>query len=112
MIKTAIDQEWGHFQYIIVVQHYAFLDGDADGAGKYSYFYQIFDNAGIDLALSSDTHAYSRSKTLFNDLLPDVEPKAIRSAWISETLTLPEVCPKLAESAYRALIEIEPEVAP
>lgn len=67
LIKTAIDQEWGHFRYIIVVQHYAFLDGDADGAGKYSYFYQVFDNAGIDLALSSDTHAYSRSKTLFND---------------------------------------------
>ena len=67
MIKTAIDKEWGHFQYIIVVQHYAFLDGDADGAGKYSYFYQVFDNAGIDLALSSDTHAYSRSKTLYND---------------------------------------------
>ena len=67
MIKTAIDKMWGHFQYIIVVQHYAFLNGDADGTGKYSYFYQVFDNAGIDLALSSDTHAYSRSKTLYND---------------------------------------------
>ena len=67
MVKTAIDKAWGLFQYIIVVQHYAFLNGDADGAGKYSYFYQVFDNAGIDLALSSDTHAYSRSKTLFND---------------------------------------------
>ena len=48
-------------------RYIAFLDGDADGTGKYSYWYQAFDNVGIDLALSSDTHAYSRSKTLFND---------------------------------------------
>ena len=67
LIKTAIDETWGKFTYVIVVQHYAFLDGDADGSGKYSYWYQVFDNVGIDLALSSDTHAYSRSRTLFND---------------------------------------------
>ena len=67
LIKTAISEAWGDFTYIIVAQHYAFLDGDADGTGKYSYWYQAFDNVGIDLALSSDTHAYSRSKTLFND---------------------------------------------
>lgn len=68
LIKTAISDAWGYFSYIIVVQHYAFLDGDTDGTGKYSYWYQGFDNAGIDLALSSDTHAYSRSKILFSDV--------------------------------------------
>lgn len=68
LIKTAISEAWENdFTYIIVAQHYAFLDGDDDGTGKYSYWYQAFDNTGIDLALSSDTHAYSRSKTLFND---------------------------------------------
>ncbi|MBR1583348.1 MAG: hypothetical protein IJ663_06355, partial [Spirochaetales bacterium] len=58
---------WEDITYIIVAQHYAFLDGNDDGTGKYSYWYQAFDNVGIDLALSSDTHAYSRSKTLFDD---------------------------------------------
>lgn len=67
LIKTAISEAWEDITYIIVAQHYAFLDGDEDGTGKYSYWYQAFDNVGIDLALSSDTHAYSRSKTLYND---------------------------------------------
>ena len=67
LIKTAISEAWEDITYIIVAQHYAFLDGNDDGTGKYSYWYQAFDNVGIDLALSSDTHAYSRSKTLFDD---------------------------------------------
>lgn len=82
LIKTAIDEAWGGFTYIIVVQHYAFLDGDIDGAGKYSYWYSAFDNACVDLALSSDTHAYSRSRTLNDD-----EEKVFGTIYVTSPMT-------------------------
>lgn len=65
--SQVVEENAGRFTYIIVAQHYAFLDGDIEGTGHYSFWYPIFDRYGVDLALSSDTHAYSRSKVLYND---------------------------------------------
>ena len=62
-----VEQNEGAFRYLVVAQHYAFLDGEKEGAGFYSFWYPVFDKYSVDLALSSDSHVYSRSKTLYGD---------------------------------------------
>ena len=66
-LEDVINSNAGKYTYIIVVQHYAFLDGDEPGTGYYTFWSPIFDKCNVDLALASDTHAYSRSKVLYND---------------------------------------------
>ncbi len=65
--RSVVEKNKGSYTYLIAAQHYAFLDGDAEGTGFYSFWYPIFDECGVDLALASDSHIYSRSKTLFGD---------------------------------------------
>lgn len=66
-LEETVRENEGKYKYLIVAQHYAFLDGDVPGTGYYNFWYPIFDRCKVDLALASDTHAYSRSKVLFND---------------------------------------------
>lgn len=69
--RDVVNQNKGKYTYLIVAQHYAFLDGDVEGTGYYTSWYPVFDECKVDLALSSDTHAYTRSKTLFNNQVSD-----------------------------------------
>ena len=62
-----VEQNEGAFRYLIVAQHFAFLDSEEEGTGFYSFWYPVFDKYAVDLALSSDSHMYSRSKTLYGD---------------------------------------------
>ncbi len=65
--EEVMQENAGRYRYIIVCQHFAHLDGDDEGTGFYSFWYPYFDKYGVDLALTSDSHKYSRSKTLYND---------------------------------------------
>ena len=89
-LKNVIEINEGKYTYIIVAQHYAFLDGDKKGTGFYSFWYPYFDKYGVDLALSSDTHAYSRSKTLYNDEVSETGTVYLTSP-MSEGKTLSEI---------------------
>ncbi|MBO4394533.1 MAG: metallophosphoesterase [Spirochaetales bacterium] len=85
-----VGQNEGKYTYLIVAQHYAFLDGDVEGTGFYSFWYPIFDRYGVDLALASDTHIYSRSKTLFDNKVSSKGTVYITSP-ISEGKELDEI---------------------
>ncbi|MBQ7281238.1 MAG: metallophosphoesterase [Spirochaetales bacterium] len=89
-LKNVIEINEGKYTYIIVAQHYAFLDGDKKGTGFYSFWYPYFDKYGVDLALSSDTHAYSRSKVLCNDEVSETGTVYLTSP-MSEGKTLSEI---------------------
>ena len=66
-LAEIVEQNEGAYRYLIVAQHFAFLDGDEEGTGFYSFWYPVFDKYCVDLALSSDSHVYSRSNTLSGD---------------------------------------------
>ena len=62
----------GKYQYIIVFQHYPFMNaltGSRFGpyGTNYGKWYELFDEYGVDLALSGDHHCYYRSKSLYDD---------------------------------------------
>ena len=88
--EDVVAENEGRYTFIIVAQHYAFLDGDVEGTGFYSFWYPYFDKYGVDLALSSDTHIYSRSKTLYNNKVSDKGTVYITSP-ISEGKELDEI---------------------
>ena len=89
-LENVIAENIGKYTYIIVAQHYAFLDGDVEGTGFYSFWYPYFDKYGVDLALSSDTHIYSRSKILYDNKVADKGTVYITSP-ISEGKALDEI---------------------
>jgi len=91
----------GSFRYIIVAQHYAFLDAGEEGTGYYSFWYPVFDEYGVDLALSSDTHSYSRSDILFNDRESDSGTVYLTSP-ITEGKELSEITNTLTGEEKRA----------
>ena len=80
----------GRYTYIIVAQHYAFLDADVEGTGYYLFWYPIFDKYGVDLALASDTHIYSRSKTLYDNKVSD-QGTVYMTSPVSEGKALDEI---------------------
>ena len=66
----------GKYQYIIVYQHYPFMNaltGNRFGpyGTNYGKWYELFDEYGVDLALSGDHHCYYRSNSLYNDKVVD-----------------------------------------
>ena len=72
MFIDAVEKNEGKYQYIIVLQHYPFMDaltGSKNGpyGTNYGKWYELFDEYGVDLALSGDHHCYYRSKTLKDD---------------------------------------------
>ena len=88
--EDVIAENEGRYTFIIVAQHYAFLDGDVEGTGFYSFWYPYFDKYCVDLALSSDTHIYSRSKTLNNNKVSEKGTVYMTSP-ISEGKALDEI---------------------
>ena len=55
------------YNYVVVQQHLAYLVKDEIKHGHYETWYPIFDSYKVDLALSADSHDYSRSYELYND---------------------------------------------
>lgn len=67
-----VEQNEGKYQYIIVFQHYPFMNaltGSRFGpyGTNYGKWYELFDQYGVDLALSGDHHCYYRSNSLYDD---------------------------------------------
>lgn len=76
LLKNAIESNEGKYQYIIVYQHYPFMNAlTGNRVGPYGTNYgqwrEIFDEYGVDLALSGDHHCYYRSNSLYNDEVVD-----------------------------------------
>lgn len=58
----------GQYDYLVFVQHLPFFINDAPcDYGNYNAWRSLFDEYHVDFALSSDEHAYTRTKPLFND---------------------------------------------
>lgn len=67
-----VEKNEGKYQYIIVFQHYPFMNaltGSRVGpyGTNYGKWYELFDQYGVDLALSGDHHCYYRSNSLYDD---------------------------------------------
>ena len=61
----------GQYQWLIVYEHYPFFDGETAAESHYTgscfvNWWRAFDEIGVDLALSGDSHVYLRSKPLKN----------------------------------------------
>ena len=61
----------GQYQWLIVYEHYPFFDGETAAETHYTgscfaNWWKAFDEIGVDLALSGDSHVYLRSKPLKN----------------------------------------------
>ena len=68
-IKETVAKLEGQYQWLIVYEHYPFFDGETAADNHYSgsgykNWWKVFDEVGVDLALSGDSHVYLRSKPL------------------------------------------------
>nr|MCR5765264.1 metallophosphoesterase [Treponema sp.] len=59
--KAVVEENKGKYDYIIAFQHYAYLVCDEEVWGHYADWRKIFDSVGVDFALGSDSHSYSRT---------------------------------------------------
>lgn len=53
-------------QFIIVVEHYQWFFGTTGKASQYDRWKRLFDECGVDLAISGNNHVYVRTNALFN----------------------------------------------
>lgn len=74
--RNTVNSEKGNFDYIVVQLHYEFFIHDYDEntelapeGSTYSKWHEIFDECGVDFALSGNYHEYCRSKRLYNDAI-------------------------------------------
>lgn len=58
-------------KYIIVVSHYQWFMGDDGRSSQYSRWKSLFDECGVDLAISGNNHIYVRTKALYADQVTD-----------------------------------------
>jgi len=70
-LKDTVASLEGQFQWLVVYEHYPFFDGETADESHYSgsgfiNWWKAFDEVGVDLALSGDSHVYLRSKPLKN----------------------------------------------
>ena len=70
--KSVVSAQEGNYQYIVVQKHYPYFKTDSGDVivcdyGDYTKWYEIFDECGVDFALSADHHVYTRSERLYNN---------------------------------------------
>jgi hypothetical protein len=53
-------------KYIIVCEHYQWFYGESGKFSQYSRWCNLFDELGVDLALSANNHIYVRTNALYN----------------------------------------------
>lgn len=67
--KKVIESNEGQYQYIVVFEHYPYINsftGSFGGTDVSFFLWQpVFDQYGVDLALSGDSHVYLESKPLY-----------------------------------------------
>ena len=95
-LKDTVSCLEGQFQWLIVYEHYPFFDGETASESHYSgsgfiNWWKAFDEVGVDLALSGDSHVYLRSKPLKN-------------RQVDETGTVYMTCPQVGDR-YRYIEE-------
>ena len=71
--NAVVKENEGKYDYIIAFQHYAYLDGTEVKYGHYDTWRKIYDEVGVDFALGSDSHEYSRTFELYKGsrILPE-----------------------------------------
>lgn len=99
--STSLQQDWfedvvtsqeGNYQYIVVFQHYPyFKSSGVCSYGGYTKWYSLFDEYGVDFALSGDSHAYVRSRALKNDKESSGGTIYITGPQISTSLSSPSI---------------------
>lgn len=72
--ELAMAQEWtreviknNHAKYVIVISHYQWFMGNDGKSSQYSRWKKLFDEQGVDLAISGNNHIYVRTNTLYAD---------------------------------------------
>ena len=60
--KAVLEENKGKYNYIVAFQHYAYMVNDeAHDWGPFNDWYTYYTNYGVDFALGSDSHEYSRT---------------------------------------------------
>ena len=60
--KAVVEENKGKFNYIVAHQHFAYLvNNEAHDWGPFNDWYTYYTNYGVDFALGSDSHEYSRT---------------------------------------------------
>ncbi len=73
--RETVRKNEGKYQYIVAYQHYPWYDFQT-GVDKYAYRWNdIFDEFGVDLALSGHMHGYLRTKQLYNGAVSEDDTK-------------------------------------
>ncbi len=54
-------------KYVIVLSHYQWFMGNDGGSSQYSRWKELFDEYGVDLAISGNNHIYVRTNALYAD---------------------------------------------
>lgn len=63
----AVEKNEGKYDYIVAFQHYAYIVNNKVMYGNYNNWRKVYDKAGVDFALSGDSHEYDRTYELFGD---------------------------------------------
>ena len=74
----------GKYDYLVFAQHYPFFKEDNKYCdyGNYDSWYPLFDEYGVDFALSSDEHAYLRTKPMLNDVATELEGGKVKTGTV------------------------------
>ena len=99
-----MEENKGTYQYIVVFQHYPYISGFNGGFGgtnvSYYLWMNLFDEYGVDLALSGDHHVYLQSNALVN--------KKTAEDGISGTTYF--VCPQIGDRSREMQGTIYPDI--
>ncbi|MBP5252060.1 MAG: metallophosphoesterase family protein [Treponema sp.] len=63
--EAAVKENEGKYDYIVAFQHYAYIVNNEIMYGNYNDWKSVYDAAGVDFALSSDSHEYDRTYELY-----------------------------------------------
>ena len=58
-------------QYVVVMEHYQWFYGTNGKASHYNRWQKLFDECGVDLAISGNNHVYARTNALYNGVETD-----------------------------------------
>ena len=65
--KAVLKENEEKYDYIVAFQHFAYIVNDKVMYGHYDDWKTVYDEAGVDFALSSDSHEYDRTFELYKD---------------------------------------------
>ena len=102
--EEVLKKNEGTYQYLVVFQHYPYISGFNGGFSgpnvSYYLWMNLFDEYGVDLALSGDHHVYLQSNALKNK----------KTAKDGKTGTTYFVCPQIGDRAREMQGTIDPSI--